>query len=272
MTLSHPAVVSGVIPGVLALIAALALRRVNKFSKLASPLALVLGTLISAVLLFGAPAIPPAGVIHKLIIVLAAGGVLAAVSAALLTPGARAAVAGGFVVAGAIWMIWPTFAQIAPMLTALGIAGAAAQMARQPLPAPRLPPLVMLALAVCGIAFSAGSLVLAQSAVALAAATAGAALGAGAITTRAVAADELFTGFGLSLLLALAVVLLTDVAAWALLPLLAIIPCARIALRLPGASNTLVAMLWQAILCAIPAALAVAAVHVGAPVDDAYYQ
>jgi hypothetical protein len=64
--------------------------------------------------------------------------------------------------------------------------------------------------------------------------------------------------------------LTTSVRAWALLPLLAVAPCARVATRAPGGRTRIGGALWQAVLCALPVALAIAAVVLSSHQDEAY--
>jgi hypothetical protein len=285
LNLDHPLIASVLVPLALALALTAALR-FTLGAQGREPLAAAavgLALLVTHLLTFGAPVWPPQSGVQKLPLLFAlllAGGL----AVDLLRPGrwvvgvaAMAAVA-----AMALWLAWPQLrgADLAIVLVLvpaalLGLAGLAGLVHAPAEGADRATVLVLSALATAGASFHAGSLVLFQVALSLAAVVGGFALWNWPRPRLPFAASAVAVG-GLGLFaVALLLLLLTSIRPWALLPIPLVFGAGALARHLPvpaPLSRATIGPLYIAAMGLIPVVATILLAQAPSAPDDLYYR
>lgn len=284
MDLNHPLLQSVVIPVLLAVVLAGGIRwgLGTGTGQRHCDSAVGIALLAAMLLVLGEPVWPPRTGLHKLPFILLASLIAGAALDAMGSP-RRATLATGAVAIALVspWLAWPQLAgadpgKLWPVIPAaiLGL-GALAALAGAPAAGAHRPAmLVVCALALAGASLNAGSLVLFQLALALAAAVGGYALWTWPKPRLPfTAAAVLAAGVG-CYALTLSTLLLTGIRAWALLPLVLVFAGSRIALRLPvpaAFSHPMVEPLYIVAAGLVPAIAAILLAHPPSAADDPYY-
>lgn len=270
MSFDHPAVHSGLVPLVVAFLAAGVLRLALGAGRgpQAASAAAGVGFLVAYLLTLGLPPWPPSGALQKLAYVAAAGLAIGLLLDLLRAGVIWARLLGVLALVAALaWVFESQVRQadpralLQPALLAAGGALAlwrvAGQRAQGVAPAVAV---IVAALGLAGVALVSASLSIAQLAGALAAAVGGFALWSWPVARFPFAAGGNFAALIPLLALAAVTTLLTKAPVWALAPLLLVFFADLVSSRLPAGSGRwreALQPVYLAVIAAIPAALAV---------------
>lgn len=284
MDLDHPLTASVLLPLLLATALTGALRTVpGERGRRVAAGAVGLALILAHLLAFGAPAWPAQSGIEKLpllFILLLVGGfvldmipagrVLIAIASCLAVPGVT------------LWLAWPQLERGDPGLIGLLVLAALlglaclAMLAKTPANGTNRPAmLIVAALGLAGAGFNAGSLVLMQVALALAAALGGFALWNWPAVRLPFHATGVAVGGIVCFALALLLILLTDIRPWALLALPPIFAAAFVSRYLPvprRLSRAAVEPVYIVLIGMVPMVAAILLAQPPAPADDLYYR
>lgn len=284
MHLDHPLMASVVLPLLLAAALTGVLRAVpgERGRRIAAG-AVGLALIFAHLLTFGAPAWPAQSGVEKLvplfILSLLGGVVLDMVLAGRILSASAACLA---VLGVTLWLAWPQLMRGEPGLIALLTLAALLalaclwMLAKSPANGTNRPvTLIVAALGLAGAGFNAGSLVLMQVALALAAALGGFVLWNWPAARLPFHAAGIAVGGVVCFALALLLILLTDIRPWALLALPLIFAAAVVSRHLPvpqRLSRATVEPVYIVLLGLLPMVAAILLAQPPVPADDLYYR
>jgi hypothetical protein len=285
LDLDHPLIASVLLPLLLAtaLTGVLRLIPAGQRGRHVAASAVGLALIGAYVLTFGAPAWPARSGIEKLpmlfILLLAGGFVLDMIIAGPILTGIAACLG---VPAVTLWLAWPQLERgesgLMALLALAALLGLAclAMLAKTPANGTNRPAmLIVAALGLAGAGFNAGSLVLMQIALTLAAALGGFALWNWPIARLPLSVAGVAVGGIGCFALALLLVLLTDIRPWALLALPLVFTANFLSKRLPvprRLSRTAVEPVYIVLIGLVPMVATILLAQPPAPADDLYYR
>lgn len=285
MDLGHPLIASVLLPFALAtvLTGVLRLTTAGQRSRRIAAGAIGLALILAHGFTFGAPVWPASSGTEKLallfVLLLVGGIVLDVIPAGRILAAAAACFA---VLAVTLWLAWPQLIRwesgLIPQLALISLLGLAclAMLGKAPATGTNRPAmLVIAALAIAGASFNAGSLVLMQVALALAAALGGFTLwNWPSVHMPFYAAGVAVGGIG-CFALALLLVLLTEIRPWALLPLPLVFAAGPLSKHLPVPqrfARAAVEPIYIVLIGLVPMLATVLLAQPPASTDDLYYR